>query len=70
MKEGDVILTPVPQANGIIKNRPAIILREMPPFNNGTRDKSFDPTAQLRAFHQSSFDEIGCYSFATAEVRR
>lgn len=34
MKEGDVILTPVPQANGIIKNRPAIILREMPPFND------------------------------------
>ena len=31
MTEGDVILTPVPQADGQIKNRPAVILREMPP---------------------------------------
>lgn len=30
MKEGDVILTPVPQADGTIKTRPAVILREMP----------------------------------------
>ena len=34
MKEGDVILTPVPQANGIIKNRPAVVLRQMPPFGD------------------------------------
>jgi mRNA interferase MazF len=34
MKEGDVILTPVPQADGAIKNRPAIILREMPPYKD------------------------------------
>lgn len=34
MKEGNVILTPVPQANGVIKNRPAIVLRDMPPFND------------------------------------
>jgi mRNA interferase MazF len=32
--EGDVILTPVPQADGQIKNRPALILREMPPFGD------------------------------------
>lgn len=32
MKEGDVVLTPVPQADGVMKNRPAIVLREMPPF--------------------------------------
>jgi len=30
MKEGDVVLTPLPQADGQIKNRPAIILRTMP----------------------------------------
>jgi mRNA interferase MazF len=30
MNQADVILTPVPQADGIVKNRPAIILREMP----------------------------------------
>ena len=34
MKEGDVVLTPLPQANGQIKNRPAILLREMPPFGD------------------------------------
>lgn len=34
MKEGDVILTPIQQANGVFKNRPAIILRQMPPFDD------------------------------------
>ena len=32
MKEGDLVIVPMPQADGMIKNRPAIILREMPPF--------------------------------------
>ena len=34
MNQGDVILTPVPQADGNIKNRPAIFLREMPPYRD------------------------------------
>ena len=34
MKEGNVILTPVPQADGKIKERPAIFLREMPPYRD------------------------------------
>ena len=34
MNEGDVILTPVPQADGAVKNRPAIFLREMPPYRD------------------------------------
>ena len=34
MKEGDVILTPVRQADGKLKNRPAIILREMPRYRD------------------------------------
>lgn len=34
MTEGDVLLTPVPQADGTIKNRPAVFLREMPPFKD------------------------------------
>jgi mRNA interferase MazF len=34
MKEGDVIVVPMPQADGIVKNRPAIVLREMPPFQD------------------------------------
>ena len=34
MKEGDIILTPIPQADGMVKNRPAVFLREMPPFKD------------------------------------
>ena len=34
MNQGDVVLTPVPQANGVLKNRPAIFLREMPPYRD------------------------------------
>lgn len=34
MKEGDVIVVPMPQADGVVKNRPAIVLREMPPFQD------------------------------------
>ena len=34
MKEGDVILTPFSQADRRVKNRPAIVLREMPPFRD------------------------------------
>lgn len=34
MKEGDIVLTPVPQADGAVKNRPVIILREMPPYRD------------------------------------
>jgi len=34
MKEGDIILTPLPQADGREKLRPALLLREMPPFGD------------------------------------
>lgn len=34
MKEGDVVLVAMPQADGSIKNRPTVILREMPPFQD------------------------------------
>ena len=34
MKEADVILTPLPQADGNVKNRPALLLRELPPFGD------------------------------------
>jgi len=34
MKEGDIILTPLPQADGKEKPRPALLLREMPPFGD------------------------------------
>jgi len=34
MQEADVILTSLPQADGTIKNRPAIILRKLPPYGD------------------------------------
>ncbi len=34
MKEGDVVLTPIPQADGRVKNRPAIVLGEMPGYGD------------------------------------
>lgn len=34
MKEGDIVLTPVPQADGALKNRPALLLRELPPYRD------------------------------------
>lgn len=34
MKEGDVVLAPFVQADGKVKNRPAIVLRMVPPFDD------------------------------------
>lgn len=34
MKEADVALTPIPQADGTIKNRPVVLLRELPPYQD------------------------------------
>jgi len=54
MKEGDVILTPVPQADGAVKNRPAVILREMPPY----RDFLVCGVSTQLHQHVQDFDEI------------
>ncbi len=34
MNEGEVILTPIAQADGQVKNRPAVVLRELPPYRD------------------------------------
>ena len=34
MNEGDVVLTPLPQADGQVKNRPCIALRRLPGFGD------------------------------------
>jgi mRNA interferase MazF len=34
MNQGDVVLTPVPQTDGVLKNRPAVFLREMRPYRD------------------------------------
>jgi len=34
MNEGDLVLTPLPQADGQVKNRPCVALRRMPGFGD------------------------------------
>jgi mRNA interferase MazF len=34
VNEGDIILTPLPQADGKLKHRPAVVLREMPLYGD------------------------------------
>ena len=34
MKDGDVVLVPLPQADGQRKPRPAVVLRTLPPFGD------------------------------------
>ena len=34
MKEGNIVLTPLPQADGKTKLRPALLLRQLPPHND------------------------------------
>ena len=54
MNEGDVVLTPVPQADGQVKNRPALVLRTMPGYGD------FLVCGISRQLHQhvERFDEI------------
>ncbi|MBI2485650.1 MAG: type II toxin-antitoxin system PemK/MazF family toxin [Deltaproteobacteria bacterium] len=54
MKEGDVILTPISQADGTVKNRPAVVLREMP------RYRDFLVSGISTQLHQcvDGFDEV------------
>jgi len=54
MKEGDIILTPVPQADGKLKDRPAVFLREMPPY----RDLLVCGVSTQLHQHVKDFDEI------------
>ena len=34
MKEGDIVVASVPQANGLQKNRPGVVLREIRPYGD------------------------------------
>ena len=34
MKVGDIALAPLPQANGQLKNRPVVLLHQLPPFGD------------------------------------
>ncbi len=54
MKEGDVILAAVPQSDGGQKTRPAIILRELPPY----RDLLVCGVSTQLHHNAKGFDEI------------
>lgn len=54
MRPGDVVLTPLPQADGTIKNRPAVVLASMPPFGDWL---VCGVSTQLRQ-RVSGFDEV------------
>ena len=34
MNEADLVFTPLPQANGLVKLRPAVLLRQMPGYGD------------------------------------
>ena len=54
MQEGDVVLTPVPQADGTVKDRPAIVLRDMPVY----RDVLVCGVSRQLHQYVQGFDEI------------
>jgi mRNA interferase MazF len=54
MQEGKVVLTPLPQADGGTKNRPALVLRTMPPYG----DLLVCGMSTQLHHHVAGFDEI------------
>ena len=74
MNEGDVILTPVPQADGVIKNRPAIFLREMPPFGDvlacGVSTQLHQQVKGFDEFIQSSDPDFAASGLHSASLIR
>lgn len=69
MQEADIALIPIPQADGTMKNRPVILLRELPPY------RDFLVCGISTQLHQevSGFDDIISPSdsdFATSGLRK
>lgn len=54
MKEGDIVLTPIPQADGNVKNRPVLIFQEMPSY----RDVLVCGVSTQLHYYIQGFDEI------------
>lgn len=54
MGEGNIVLAPVPQANGQVKTRPALVLRTLPPFG----DLLICGLSSQLHQHVAGFDEI------------
>ena len=74
MREGNLVLTPIPQADGLIKNRPAIILREMPPYRDFlVCGVSTQLDKQVKGFDvviSSSDDDFGSSGLKTTSLVR
>jgi mRNA interferase MazF len=74
MKQGDVVLTPVPQADGVIKNRPAIFLRELPPYRDllvcGVSTQLHQQVKGFDEIVQSSDPDFGSSGLRSASLIR
>jgi mRNA interferase MazF len=74
MKQGDVVLTPVPQADGIIKNRPSIFLRGLPPYRDllvcGVSTQVHQEVKGFDVIVQSSDPDFGSSGLRSASLIR
>jgi mRNA interferase MazF len=74
MKQGDVVLTPVPQADGVIKNRPGIFLRELPPYRDllvcGVSTQLHQQVKGFDEIVQSSDPDFGSSGLRSASLIR
>jgi len=74
MKNGDVVLTPLPQADGVIKNRPAVALCQMPPFGDwlvcGISTQLHQQAAEFDELIQASDSDFAPSGLKAASVIR
>ncbi len=74
MKEGDIVVAPLTQANGLVKNRPALVLRIMPGFGDllvcGFSTKSGQQVAGFDEVILSSDADFALSGLATASLIR
>jgi mRNA interferase MazF len=74
MNEGDLVLAPLPQANGAIKNRPALVLRKMPGFGDllvcGVSSQIHQAVVGFDEIIESADPEFAASGLKTASVIR
>lgn len=74
MNEGDLIKIPLPQADGLIKSRPALVLRKVPPFNDllicGNSSKIHNYVEGLDVIISSSHKDFKKSGLKTSSVIR
>ena len=69
MTEGDVTLTLLPQADGCFKPRPAILLRQMPPFGMAVPRRS-EPEIEKAAFAVFILTRFSCATHSWPTPRK